>query len=180
MLERLRTIENEYHEIEARLGDPDVASDNKRFVQLSRRYAELGELVSVGRRLREGTDDLELAKSLLGEAEAVERRGVEVVDPALDRRVDRGDRVALVDRSEDVAEGCGSETQDGDIEAGAAEGAAFHQSLATSCQVPSRPEARTASHTCWVICASRNVGPTASPRLSPSKKSATWCTKLCS
>ncbi len=37
MLERLVTLETEYADIEARLGDPNVAADNKRFVQLSRR-----------------------------------------------------------------------------------------------------------------------------------------------
>ncbi len=73
MLERLRTLEEEHAEIEARLGDPDVAADNKRFVQLSRRYAELSDLVAVGRRLRERTDDLEVARSLLTEASAAEK-----------------------------------------------------------------------------------------------------------
>ncbi len=89
MLERLRTLENEYHEIEARLGDPDVASDNKRFVQLSRRYAELGELVTVGRRLRERTDDLDVAKSLLGEADASERDELRVEAAEAEADIDR-------------------------------------------------------------------------------------------
>ncbi len=73
MLERLRTLETEYADIEARLGDPDVAADNKRFVQLSRRYSELGDLVAVGRSLRSRTEDLEVAKSLFAEAEPDEK-----------------------------------------------------------------------------------------------------------
>ncbi len=73
MLERLRTLENEHAELEGRLGDPDIAADNKRFIQLTRRYAELSDLVAVGRSLRERTDDLEVAKSLLAEADAAEK-----------------------------------------------------------------------------------------------------------
>ncbi len=73
MLERLVTLETEYADIEARLGDPNVAADNKRFVQLSRRYSELGDLVAVGRSLRERTEDLEVARSLLAEADADEK-----------------------------------------------------------------------------------------------------------
>ena len=78
MLERLRTLEDEHAEIEARLGDPDVAADNKRFVQLSRRYAELSDLVAVGRRLRERTEDLDVAKSLLIEASSAEKEELRV------------------------------------------------------------------------------------------------------
>ncbi|MEZ5228243.1 MAG: PCRF domain-containing protein [Acidimicrobiales bacterium] len=73
MLERLQTLETEHAELEARLGDPDIAADNKRFVQLTRRYAELGDLVAVGRHLRERTEDLEVARALLAEADAAER-----------------------------------------------------------------------------------------------------------
>ncbi len=55
------------------MADPDIASDNKRFVQMSRRYAALGEVVALGGRLRERTDDLDVARELLTEADADER-----------------------------------------------------------------------------------------------------------
>ena len=55
------------------MADPDIASDNTRFVQMSRRYAALGEIVTLGGRLRERTDDLDVAKELLTEADADER-----------------------------------------------------------------------------------------------------------
>src|SRR4051812_39937090 len=38
----------------------------------------------------------------------------------------------------------------------------------------------TASQTRWVSSASRNVGPAGFPSAKPCRKSATWCTKVCS
>ena len=68
MLDRLEALEGEHREVEARLSDPEVAADNKRFVELSRRYRELSDIVAVGRRLRTGTEDLEVLHEFLAEA----------------------------------------------------------------------------------------------------------------
>lgn len=73
MLERLEALENEHAELEARLADPDVAADNARFVELTRRYAALGDVVAVARTLRSRMDDAETAKLLIDEATASER-----------------------------------------------------------------------------------------------------------
>ncbi len=73
VLERLETLDDEYRELEARMADPDIASDNKRFVEMSRRYAALGDVVALGGRLRARTDDLDVARELLTEADADER-----------------------------------------------------------------------------------------------------------
>ncbi len=73
VLERLTTLDDEYRELEARMADPDIASDNARFVALSRRYAALGEIVTLGSQLRQRCDDVEVAKELLAEADAVEK-----------------------------------------------------------------------------------------------------------
>ncbi len=73
LLSRLDSLESEYSEIEARLGDPNVAADNKKFIELTRRYSDLGELVRVGRALRARVDDFEVAKMLVSEATAEER-----------------------------------------------------------------------------------------------------------
>jgi peptide chain release factor 1 len=73
MLERLVALENEHREVEARLSDPEVASDNRRFVQLSKRYRELDDIVSVGRALRSAQADREGAAELLAEADPTER-----------------------------------------------------------------------------------------------------------
>ena len=73
MLDRVTALENEFRELEARMADPDIAADNKRFVEMSRRYSALGEIVALGSRLRQRHDDLEVAKELLSEADADEK-----------------------------------------------------------------------------------------------------------
>ena len=56
-----------------RVVDPDLAADNKRYVEIMRRYAELGEIASVGAELRSATETLDVARMLHAEAEADER-----------------------------------------------------------------------------------------------------------
>lgn len=73
MLDRIAAIEREHADIEARLGDPDLASDNKRYVEIMRRYSELGEIAAVGGALRSAHETLDVAKMLYAEAEADER-----------------------------------------------------------------------------------------------------------
>ena len=73
MLERLQALEDEHRGLEARLADPDVAADNKRYVELTRRYAALSEIVALSAKLRDRTDDVETVKMLLDEADAAER-----------------------------------------------------------------------------------------------------------
>ncbi len=73
MLDRVATFDEEFRELEARMADPDIAADNKRFVEMSRRYAALGEIVTLGQALRSRHDDLAVAKELLAEAEAGEK-----------------------------------------------------------------------------------------------------------
>ncbi len=73
LLQRLSGLEAEHTELEARLGDPDLASDNARYVKVMRRYRELSKLVDVGARLRERLDDAETAEMLMEEADAAER-----------------------------------------------------------------------------------------------------------
>lgn len=73
MLDRIAAIEREHAEIEARLGDPDLASDNKRYVEIMRRYSELGEIASVGAQLRSAHETLDVAKMLYADAESDER-----------------------------------------------------------------------------------------------------------
>ena len=73
MLDRLEALEDEFRSIEGRLADPDVASDNKRFVELSRRYSELGELVALSGKLRALNEDLDAAKEMYAEGDASDR-----------------------------------------------------------------------------------------------------------
>ncbi|MEM7276047.1 MAG: peptide chain release factor 1 [Actinomycetota bacterium] len=73
MLERLAALEDEHRELEARMADPEIVADNKRFVEMSRRYAALADIVAVGARLRTRYDDVEVARELAAEADAAER-----------------------------------------------------------------------------------------------------------
>ncbi len=73
MLERLQALADEHAELEARLGDPELVADNKRYVEAMRRYRDLSELVSVGTQLRDRTADLEDWKSMHADADAAER-----------------------------------------------------------------------------------------------------------
>jgi peptide chain release factor 1 len=71
--ERLDALAQEFADLEARLGDPDVLADQKRYAALSRRYRELEAIVGTARRLRDREDDLATARELLTEADAGER-----------------------------------------------------------------------------------------------------------
>ena len=55
------------------MADPELVSDNKRFVEMSRRYAALGEIVTLAGQLRERHDDVETANLMISEADAAER-----------------------------------------------------------------------------------------------------------
>lgn len=46
MLEKLESLEQEYQSLEASLADPAVLSDQREYQRLSKRYAEMGELVA--------------------------------------------------------------------------------------------------------------------------------------
>jgi peptide chain release factor 1 len=73
VLERLAALESEYRELEARIADPEIVADNKRFVEMSRRYASLGEIVTLGTALQGRHDDVEVAKELLADADQAEK-----------------------------------------------------------------------------------------------------------
>lgn len=55
------------------MADPELVADNKRFVEMSRRYAALGEIVALTGQLRERHDDVETANLLLAEADSSDR-----------------------------------------------------------------------------------------------------------
>ena len=55
------------------MADPELVADNKRFVEMSRRYAALGDIVALTKQLRERHDDVETANLLLSEADAADR-----------------------------------------------------------------------------------------------------------
>ncbi len=73
MLERIEALETEFTDLEARLGDPALLADPKRYADATRRYRQLEAIVSVTARLRGRRDDLAAARELYGEADAGER-----------------------------------------------------------------------------------------------------------
>jgi peptide chain release factor 1 len=73
MLDRLDGLQREFEEVEGSLADPEVIADQRRYTELSRRYRDLGALVSRLNDLRQATDDLAVAKEMLSDAGADDR-----------------------------------------------------------------------------------------------------------
>ena len=73
MLDRLRDLEREYLDVEARLGDPELIADRTRYQDVARRYSELKPIVEAAHSLRQRTGDLEAAKEMLTELDGDDR-----------------------------------------------------------------------------------------------------------
>ncbi|MFZ9628189.1 MAG: peptide chain release factor 1 [Ilumatobacteraceae bacterium] len=76
MFDRLQSLEDEFVSLEASLSDPDLASDQARLRDVTRRYKDLGPVVDCIRRFRLRQADAEVARELLGEATDDEREGL--------------------------------------------------------------------------------------------------------
>jgi peptide chain release factor 1 len=73
VLERLRDLETEFLEVEARLADPALIADQPRYQQVAKRYRELEPIVALARALWQRQEDLETAREMLGDAAGDER-----------------------------------------------------------------------------------------------------------
>ena len=76
MFERLDEIERTYEDVERQLADPQVLADQVRLVELSRRHAELGEVVRAYRAWRSAGDDLDTARQLQREERSADGRAL--------------------------------------------------------------------------------------------------------
>ena len=76
MFERLDEIERTYEDVERQLADPEVLADQARLVELSRRHAELGEVVRAYRAWRSAGEDLDTARQLLREERSADGRAL--------------------------------------------------------------------------------------------------------
>jgi peptide chain release factor 1 len=76
VFERLDEIERTYLDVERQLADPEVLADHARLVELSKRHAELGEVVGAYRAWRAARDDLEAARQLLREERSADGRAL--------------------------------------------------------------------------------------------------------
>jgi peptide chain release factor 1 len=73
VLERLGDLEREYHEVEARLGDPDLIADQPRYQAVARRYSELKPIVEAAQRLHRRLGDLDAAREMLTDLDGDDR-----------------------------------------------------------------------------------------------------------
>jgi peptide chain release factor 1 len=73
VLERLGELDREFHDVEARLGDPSLLADQPRYQQVTKRYRELEPIVARARELRNRRDDLETAREMMSDAVGDER-----------------------------------------------------------------------------------------------------------
>ena len=99
MLDRLDDLEREFNEVEGSLADPMVIADQKKYADLSRRYRDLGELVTRLRDLREATADLAAAREMYPDADADDRemlRGEIASSEAAMERLDEEIKVLLL------------------------------------------------------------------------------------
>jgi peptide chain release factor 1 len=99
MLDRLDDLEREFTEVEGSLADPVVIADQKKYADLSRRYRDLGELVTRLRDLREATADLAAAREMYTDADAEDRemlRGEIASSEAAIERLDEEIKVLLL------------------------------------------------------------------------------------
>jgi peptide chain release factor 1 len=76
MFERLDEIERTYEDVERQLADPEVLADQVRLVELSRRHAELDEVVRAYRAWRAAGEDLETARQLLREEHSADGKAL--------------------------------------------------------------------------------------------------------
>ncbi len=65
ILNKLKGIEKRFNEIEQQLSDPDIISDNKKFVQLNREYHDLQPVVEAYKQYQNIIDGIEQAKEIL-------------------------------------------------------------------------------------------------------------------
>ena len=65
MLEKLQKLEGEYKEIQAKLSDPEVINDRKKYTELSRRYKELETAAELVSKLKKAKKSLEDAMDVL-------------------------------------------------------------------------------------------------------------------
>jgi len=73
VLERLRDLEREFLEVEARLADPALIADQPRYQHVAKRYRELEPIVTRARVLWQREEDLETAREMLTDAAGDER-----------------------------------------------------------------------------------------------------------
>ncbi len=88
MFERLDAIVEAHREVEQQLADPDVIGDGRRYAQLAKRHAELGEVVDVYQAYRRTEADLEVAREMAHDAAGDDRDLMRAEEEELQRRLE--------------------------------------------------------------------------------------------
>ncbi len=78
MLEQFDNFIAEHQELEARMSDPTIVADNAKFVELTRRYADLSEIIRVGSKLKERSEDIDALGDLISEVSGQEAEELRV------------------------------------------------------------------------------------------------------
>jgi peptide chain release factor 1 len=73
MLDRVADLEREYLDAEARLADPELIADQRRYAEVAKRYRELEPIVDCYRKLIRAREDLATAKEMFADAGADDR-----------------------------------------------------------------------------------------------------------
>jgi peptide chain release factor 1 len=73
VFDRLAALEKEFHDVEARLADPDLIADQARYQHVARRYRELEPIVALYRQYQHRRDDLDVAREMLADATGDDR-----------------------------------------------------------------------------------------------------------
>ena len=72
MREKLEQIIDAYKELESKLGDPAIVSNQKEYIRLSKSYSDQGPLVEAARKYVQLLDDLAEAKEMLADPDMKE------------------------------------------------------------------------------------------------------------
>ena len=88
VLDRLTSLERELRDVDAMLADPDVFSDQSRFVMLSKRRKELEPIVERSQELRQVTEDLETAKEMFAELAGDDRETMRAEVDGAEQRIE--------------------------------------------------------------------------------------------
>ncbi|HUP72514.1 MAG TPA: peptide chain release factor 1 [Acidimicrobiales bacterium] len=73
MLDRLSLLENEFREVESRLGDPAILGDQRKLASMARRHKELDAIVTRSVELRAAHEDLHSFREMLTESGSDDR-----------------------------------------------------------------------------------------------------------
>ena len=76
LLQRLDGIEARFAEISTLITDPDVISDMKRYVKLTKEYKELEKLTKTTQRYRQLLNDIDEAKEILANESDADMRAM--------------------------------------------------------------------------------------------------------